>query len=496
LGFLTEAETQALQKYDHDHHVEGGQAFTVQHWALEIIRDAVPEWRERDDCMSAFFDKVFQVRDCQSDVKNKMSNPMPFQYFQVMSFMLFFNLALWGYSLAFQDTFFALVAYFFIQLIYVGLRELCASLSNPFGSEDVDFPVNMWLTNLSWDVAALVESDFKPLDQVQAERQMKRDRLQHVEFRSGADEEDERRVPFGFIIQMLVLYGTLYFFIVEGFSSHSMARDWMWPDADLPELPSGIPLLHQGDSSTSSSTTITTTSTTAVTTAAPMTPGTTTSGEKRGGDGQGGSVFPTAAVAETTTALAPETTMPTTTSVATTSTTTVTKRRCTRSGERMDPAGVECSNCCIGLRPFMVHGVNLRTLDSDVMSSPSPAVNEFVCYTNERECRDRVQGWCGQWVDPCRNFVRETSVCTDRARDVWDTGVCLPCCEGMQWMLVNSGGNWRYRCFWRVDDCMSSADSCRDPTKEEIRPCSCCEKPRKDSPSVWSSYPQLPSSFQ
>merc|ERR1739845_187245 len=70
---------------------------------------------------------------------------MPFQYFHIMNLMLFLNLFLWAYSLGCQDSLFAPIIYMFVQMMFQGLRELSTALSDPYGTDEVDFDLNDWI---------------------------------------------------------------------------------------------------------------------------------------------------------------------------------------------------------------------------------------------------------------------------------------------------------------------------------------------------------------
>ena len=40
------------------------------------------------------------------------------------------------------------IVLFFAVLVMVGLREVAVALSNPFGNDDVDFPIDKWVAQL------------------------------------------------------------------------------------------------------------------------------------------------------------------------------------------------------------------------------------------------------------------------------------------------------------------------------------------------------------
>ena len=78
----------------------------------------------------------------QEDVVQVLEPPMPFQYFHIMNLMMFLNLMLWAYALGIEDSYFAPAIFMFVQLMFQGVRELCAGSSDPYGDDEVDFPLN------------------------------------------------------------------------------------------------------------------------------------------------------------------------------------------------------------------------------------------------------------------------------------------------------------------------------------------------------------------
>jgi len=438
LGLLSWVEIDALDLHASDKQVEGGQAFIVMHWSLEVVRDAVPEWLQRDDMMSAFFDKAFQIRSCQALTKNLIAMRIPFQYFHIMTFMLTVNLFFWGYSLAFMDTYWALSTFFFIQLIFIGLRELCAALANPFGTEDVDFPVNVWLDNLTWRVAELLEGSFDPTAQVRSERPLPLPKSGAVDLVADEhhDEVDlEGSLPQTFIctvvVSMAVVWCAIQFCLDPSFTLRS--------DPDLKPVTGNVWPGLRDPIDVARTTTL-----------AP---------EKSSGHGDSDRL----SEEEQAAALAQE-------------------AGCRGEGETSYSAMGHCAPCCPGLRPYKLTGEYVKE-HPDVLLVSRYADGSFMCFRSEQKCTEVTDGWCGRWSDPCGNQDELNPKCSDRGRDMWISGQCLPCCNGMQWMLAQEDDKWRYRCFWDKSDCLGSADSCKTPD-DFIRPCSCCPEVEEDSSSM------------
>mmetsp|Transcript_108269 Transcript_108269/g.248287 ORF Transcript_108269/g.248287 Transcript_108269/m.248287 type:complete len:259 (-) Transcript_108269:26-802(-) len=205
---MSEGEWKQLLKYRllEPHEVEqlkrlhplGVLSFHVQQWALEVSMDSLPNIEDRDDLMNALFDKVYHIRSCQHKVRDVLALPMPFQYFHIMSFMLLINLTLWSYALGMQDSLFAPVVYTFIQLVFLCMRELSAALSDPFGDDDVDFPINEWLAETAKVAILMLEDNFDPKATLSREKSLntvmkanQRKRVENGYEELGQEEDDE-----------------------------------------------------------------------------------------------------------------------------------------------------------------------------------------------------------------------------------------------------------------------------------------------------------------
>jgi len=74
-----------------------------------------------------------------------------------MNLMMMLNLMLWAYSFAFQDSYFASLIFVFVAAIFMGIRELCVALADPYGDDAADFPLNEWMNQLYVRVNYLCE---------------------------------------------------------------------------------------------------------------------------------------------------------------------------------------------------------------------------------------------------------------------------------------------------------------------------------------------------
>jgi len=128
-------------------------------WTAQIIQIAckkakVPATMEKD-----VYAHLLQIRDRQQEIQDVLSLPVPFQYFHVLNVMVLANVALWCYKMAISKSVFAPFTFILAQLIFLGMMELASQLSNPFGTDDVDFPSNDWVTDFIASSIGLIEDD-------------------------------------------------------------------------------------------------------------------------------------------------------------------------------------------------------------------------------------------------------------------------------------------------------------------------------------------------
>jgi predicted membrane chloride channel (bestrophin family) len=160
LELLTAKEISQLQKHCKRYTKDALPSFLALMWACEIMRRVTPEPESRDDMLAGFYGRVYDVRKSQAEVCQILDLPMPFQYFHIMNLMLMLNLVLWAYSLGCQNSYFAPFIYMFVQMMFQGIRELSTALSNPFGDDEVDFPVTDWMITVYARMYGLLHDPF------------------------------------------------------------------------------------------------------------------------------------------------------------------------------------------------------------------------------------------------------------------------------------------------------------------------------------------------
>lgn len=149
-GLLEPIEVELLKKHCDKLGQHAIPSFMLLQWSMKLYRQKLPRINE--------LDKMYLlVRKCQEDVVELLELPMPFQYYHIMNVMLLLNLLLWAYAMALQDSYWANIIFAFVQLMFQGLRELSIALADPYGTDDTDFPVNVWMTELYHKINCVIE---------------------------------------------------------------------------------------------------------------------------------------------------------------------------------------------------------------------------------------------------------------------------------------------------------------------------------------------------
>lgn len=152
-GLLTRADVEFLLNFPTEN-----KSFVILHWSLEVALFGLGKGRE--NFLKMFQDKVYKVRRTQQDVVDTLKLPLPFQYFHFLTMLLVANLLVMSYTIALFQSYFATVMYLFAMIIFMGIREMATAMADPFGDDEVDFPVNDWLQEMFTTAHVILEYDY------------------------------------------------------------------------------------------------------------------------------------------------------------------------------------------------------------------------------------------------------------------------------------------------------------------------------------------------
>lgn len=153
-GFLNGEEVAFLRKYPTKR-----KSFVVMQWALEVANLGLGDGGKR--FLNLFTAKLFFLRRAQQDVADTLQMPLPFQYFHIMNLMLLVNLSLLAYTLGAYENYAVVPVFGFIEMIFMGIREMAVAMADPFGDDEVDFPVDDWLEEVMECSTGLLDNNFK-----------------------------------------------------------------------------------------------------------------------------------------------------------------------------------------------------------------------------------------------------------------------------------------------------------------------------------------------
>lgn len=142
-GLLTPKEKEDLGIYEKQQHTQ-----LLLYWSQDVIKEGLEQVKAPTNALRGTVSALFKIRKEQQELMDIMNLPIPFQYYHLLNAMVFMNLVLWGYTMAISMSLWASVIYFLSSLIFMGMMDLGNQLSDPFGEDEVDFPLQAWLTDL------------------------------------------------------------------------------------------------------------------------------------------------------------------------------------------------------------------------------------------------------------------------------------------------------------------------------------------------------------
>merc|ERR1711879_269087 len=88
-----------------------------------------------------------------------LSLPVPFQYFHLLSVLIVANQFFMAYGLAFTPSMFGIPVFILASMIFLGMMEVASDLSDPFGDDEVDFPISAWIAEWFHQMVMIAEHE-------------------------------------------------------------------------------------------------------------------------------------------------------------------------------------------------------------------------------------------------------------------------------------------------------------------------------------------------
>mmetsp|Transcript_62655 Transcript_62655/g.186753 ORF Transcript_62655/g.186753 Transcript_62655/m.186753 type:complete len:380 (+) Transcript_62655:147-1286(+) len=128
-------------------------------WSADVCRDGCTQAKAAANVLKSMVEKLLKSRFLEQAVVDTNELQLPFQYFHLLNMMVVVNLLFWAYGMGTTESAFAPVTFFFAALIFMGMLELASALSDPFGDDEVDFPVVNWMNEFLENTIVLLEFD-------------------------------------------------------------------------------------------------------------------------------------------------------------------------------------------------------------------------------------------------------------------------------------------------------------------------------------------------
>jgi predicted membrane chloride channel (bestrophin family) len=123
-------------------------------------KQSVIQPKSHASVLRSLIDKLDEVEEAQKKVLDVVRMPVPFQYFHLLNVMISVNVSLWAYAMAMSESLLAPISFFFASLIFIGMLELAKDLSDPFGGDEVDFPLHIWVQKFMENQLILENCDY------------------------------------------------------------------------------------------------------------------------------------------------------------------------------------------------------------------------------------------------------------------------------------------------------------------------------------------------
>jgi len=118
------------------------------HWAVIIVNFGCKKYKIPANIQKSFGDKCTDIWKDMRYIGDYLALSIPFGYYHVLNLMVLVNLVLLAYAMGVYASLLSSVVYFFCILIFLGMMELASELTDPFGDDEVDFPLADWLLEL------------------------------------------------------------------------------------------------------------------------------------------------------------------------------------------------------------------------------------------------------------------------------------------------------------------------------------------------------------
>ena len=117
-------------------------------WCAQTLKELEIKGELKGPTLGQSQGAVLKLRAAACKICNLLNLPIPLPYYHTLVMLQNICFAIFSYALLEFGSFFTPIMLFAVVLVTVGLREVAVALSNPFGKDDVDFPIDKWIALL------------------------------------------------------------------------------------------------------------------------------------------------------------------------------------------------------------------------------------------------------------------------------------------------------------------------------------------------------------
>jgi len=142
---LTEKEAAALRAY------KGNKSVLLQTWATRLAAEGYEKRGiepETSCAMAGLGNGILALKAHGGFITNTVALPIPYPYWHMLVLIMIVNYAFFAVAFLDMDAYITPMIMFLTVLLLSAFREMSIQLVNPFGHDEVDFPVSKYITDL------------------------------------------------------------------------------------------------------------------------------------------------------------------------------------------------------------------------------------------------------------------------------------------------------------------------------------------------------------
>lgn len=118
-------------------------------WTAQTIKELEVKGELKGPSFGQAQGSILKLRGASQKICNLLNLPVPLPYYHTLCVLQNVCFALYSYALLAMGSFLTPLILVLVVIVTVGLREVAVAFSNPFGRDDVDFPIDRWVSQVA-----------------------------------------------------------------------------------------------------------------------------------------------------------------------------------------------------------------------------------------------------------------------------------------------------------------------------------------------------------